>query len=90
MVEVKKMRDMLEEMVDEMLDMDGDVVIAGVTFSRCYILKQLDPTAYRTLCIDMADSHIEDLQSDLDCLDPVEDFDEYEELKSRIDELSGI
>jgi len=84
------MRDMLEEMVDEMLDMDGDIKIAGVTFSRSYILRKLDPIAYRTLCVDMADSHIEDLQDDLDCLDPVEDFDEVEELKSRIAELSGI
>jgi hypothetical protein len=84
------MRDMLEEMVDEMLDMDGDIKIAGVTFSRSYILRKLDPIAYRTLCVDMADSHIEDLQDDLDCLDPVEDFDEVEDLKSRIAELSGI
>ena len=84
------MIDMLEEIVDEMLDMDGDIKIAGVTFSRSAILKQMDPTAYRTLCVDMADAHLEDLRADLDCLDPVEDFDEVEDLKSRIAELEGI
>jgi hypothetical protein len=84
------MRDMLKEMVDELLDMDGDINIANNIFSRSDILKTLDPTAYRILCIDMADAHIEDLRSDLDCLDPVEDFDEVEELKSRIAELESI
>lgn len=84
------MRDIVCEMVDEMLDMDGDVTIAGVTFSRSAILKRLDPTAYRELCIDFADAHITDLQDELDCLDPVEDFDEVQDLKSRIEELEGI
>ena len=81
---------MLKEMVDELLDMDGDIVIAGVTFSRSAILKEMDPIAYRELCIDMADAHIEDLQDELDCLDEVEDFDEVEDLKARIKELESI
>jgi len=84
------MRDELEDMVNELLDMDGDVKIAGVTFSRSYILRKLDPIAYRTLCVDMADAHLEDLRDDLSRLDPVADFDEVEELKSRIAELSEV
>jgi hypothetical protein len=84
------MRDELEDMVNEMLDMNGDVKIAGVTFSRSYILRKLDPTAYRTLCVDMADAHLEDLRDDLSRLDPVTDFDEVEELKARIAELESV
>jgi hypothetical protein len=84
------MRDELKEMVDEMLDMNGDITIAGVTFSRSYILRKLDPIAYRTLCVDMADSHLEDLRDDLSRLDPVTDFDEVEDLKARIAELESI
>jgi hypothetical protein len=84
------MRDELEDMVNEMLDMNGDVKIAGVTFSRSYILRKLDPIAYRELCIDMADSHLEDLRDDLSRLDPVIDFDEVEELKARIAELESV
>lgn len=88
------MREMLQEMVDEMLDMDGDVVIAGITFSRSYILKELDPIAYREIMLEMADSHIEDLKSDLEYLEGAdisgEHYDEIDDLKSRIRELEGI
>ena len=82
--------EMIREMVDELLDMDGDINIAGNIFSRSDILRSLDPTAYRILCIDTADALIEDLQSDLDRLDPVEDFDEVQDLKDRINELENI
>ena len=81
---------MIREMVDELLDMDGDINIAGNIFTRSDILRSLDPTAYRILCIDTADALIEDLRYDLDRLDPVEDFDEVEDLKSRIEELESI
>jgi polyhydroxyalkanoate synthesis regulator phasin len=84
------MDSMVIDLVDELLDMDGDVTIAGSTFSRSYILKQLDPTAYREILLDTVNAHIEDLRDDLDRLDAVENFDEVEELKSRIEELSGI
>ena len=84
------MRDMIEEMVDELLDMDGTVEIAGSVFSRSAILRELDPTAYRILCNDTADALIEDLQGELDRLDPVEDFDEVEDLKDRINQLENI
>ena len=82
--------EMIREMVDELLDMDGDINIAGNIFSRSDILKSLDPTAYRILCIDTADALIEDLQGELDRLDPVEDFDEVEDLKFRIKEMENI
>jgi len=39
------MRDMIEEMVDELLDMEGTVEVAGSVFSRSAILRELDPTA---------------------------------------------
>lgn len=84
------MRDMIEEMVDELLDMDGTIEIAGSVFSRSAILRELDPTAYRILCNDTADALIEDLQGELDRLDPVEDFDEVEDLKDRINQLENI
>jgi hypothetical protein len=82
--------EMIREMVDELLDMDGDINIAGNIFTRSDILRSLDPTAYRILCIDTADALIEDLRDELDRLDPVEDFDEVEDLKSRIEELESI
>ena len=84
------MRDMIEEMVDELLDMEGTVEIAGSIFSRSAILRELDPTAYRMLCNDTADALIEDLRDELDRLDPVEDFDEVEDLKDRINQLENI
>jgi len=84
------MRDMIEEMVDELLDMEGTVEVAGSVFSRSAILRELDPTAYRMLCNDTADALIEDLKGELDRLDPVEDFDEVEDLKDRINQLENI
>lgn len=36
-----------EEQYDEMLDEEGDIKVAGCTFSPSQILKELDPTAYR-------------------------------------------
>ena len=88
------MREMLQEMVDELLDSEGDVVIAGITFSRSQILKELDPIAYSEIMLEMADSHIEDLKSDLEYLENAdisgEHYDEIDDLKSRIRELEGF
>ena len=88
------MREMLQEMVDELLDMEGDVVIAGITFSRSAILKEMDPIAYREIMLEMADSHIEDLKSDLEFLQDSdidgEHYDEIDDLECRIRELEGI
>ena len=80
----------IEEMVDEMLDEDGDIVIAGMAFSRSAILKEMDPVAYRQVVLEYADARIDDLQYDLERLDPEVDAIEIEELKAQIDELENI
>jgi len=74
------MREDILDMVDEMIDMDGEVKISGSTFSRSRILKELDPVAYRELVIDLIDSRISDLEYDIQCLDEIEDADEIAEL----------
>jgi hypothetical protein len=77
------------EMVDELLDSEGDVVIGSLTFSRSDIVKRLDPVAYREICNDVVSSQIEDLQYDLDRLDPEVDADEIADIKERIEDLEG-
>jgi hypothetical protein len=44
---------MYEEILD---DCEDEVMIAGIRFSPSYILKQLDPTAYRLGVLDLIDS----------------------------------
>lgn len=41
---------------DELLDSDGDVPVAGVSFSPSRILRELDPIAYRCGLFDFIDS----------------------------------
>jgi sugar-specific transcriptional regulator TrmB len=77
------------EMVDELLDSEGDVVIGSLTFSRSEIVKRLDPIAYREICNDVVSSQIDDLQYDLDRLDPELDADEIADIKERIEDLEG-
>ena len=88
------MRTMLEDMVDELLDIEGDVIINGITFNRSAILKEMDPIAYRELMLQLADEHISDLQDDLDFLIESdidgEHYDEIDELKARIRDLESI
>ena len=88
------MRKMLEEMVDDFLDIEGDVIIYGISFSRSAILKEMDPIAYRDIMLSMADEHISDLQDDLDFLIESdidgEHYDEIDELKARIRDLESI
>ena len=79
--------DTVNDFVDELLDMDGEVIIGGVSFSRSYILKELDPTAYRQVALDVIDQHLENLRYDLESLDPEEDADEVENLQALIAEL---
>lgn len=79
--------DAVNEIVDEILDSEGDIKIAGITFSRSYILKELDPIAYREVALEVISNHLEDLQHDLESLDPEEDADEVETLKALIEEL---
>ncbi len=81
---------MIIEMVDEMLDMEGDVIIGNLTFSRSRIVKRLDPVAYRVICNEMIDSHLEDLQYDLERMDPEFDADDIEFVKERIAELENF
>jgi hypothetical protein len=82
--------EMIIEMVDEMLDMEGDVIIGNLTFSRSAIVKRLDPVAYRVICNEMIDSHLEDLQYDLERMDPEFDADDIEFVKERIAELENF
>lgn len=80
-------RDDILEMVDEMLDMDGPVMIGSLEFSKSQILKRLDPIAYREACLDYINCHIEDLQYDLERSD---DEDEIVWLKEQIEELEDF
>ena len=80
-------RDDILEMVDEMLDMDGPVMIGSLEFSKSEILKRLDPIAYREVCIDLIDSHISDLQYDLERSD---DEEEIVWLKEQIEDLEDF
>jgi hypothetical protein len=75
------------EMIDEMLDMDGDLIIGNLTFSRSEIVKRLDPIAYREMALNIVNSHIEDLQYDLERSD---DPDEIETIKESIAELEDF
>ena len=75
------------EMVDEILDMDGPVMIGNLTFSRSQIVKRLDPVAYREICLDIVNSQIEDLQYDLERSD---DEEEREAIKEQIAELEDF
>jgi hypothetical protein len=79
--------DAIIEMVDEMIDCDGDVIIGNLTFSRSEIVKRLDPIAYRMMVNEIIDSQIEDLQYDLDRMDPELDADDIAEIHVQIVEL---
>jgi hypothetical protein len=84
------MVEMIQEMVDEYFDIEGPIEIGNLTFNRSYIVRELDPTAYRQAMVDMADSLIEDLQYDLERLDPEVDAEEIAEMKERIEALENI
>jgi hypothetical protein len=75
------------EMVDDVLDMDGPVIIGSLHFSKSQILKRLDPIAYREVCIEYVNSHIEDLQYDLEHSD---DEDEISWIKDQINDLEDF
>jgi hypothetical protein len=82
------MREMILEMVDELLDSDGQVItVAGITFLPSEILKKMDPIAYDMVVADVVDSQISDLEYELERLDEVEDAEEIEDLKARIEEM---
>ena len=79
--------EMIIEMVDELLDMEGDVIIGNLTFSRSEIVRRLDPIAYREIALDIVNSHIEDLQYDLERTD---DEDERAEIQEMIDDFENF
>ena len=78
------------EMVDEMIDCDGDVVIGCLTFSRSDIVRKCDPTAYRIMVNEIIDSYIEDLNYDLERMDPEFDSEDMEFVRERIAELENF
>ena len=83
-------REMIEEMVDELLDSEDEVVVAGIRFSRSAILREMDPIAYRQVVLEMADNLIADLQYELESLDPEVDADEITDIQDRIEQLEDI
>lgn len=85
------MVEMIQEMVDEQFDIEGPIKIGNLTFNRSYIVRELDPIAYRQAMVDVADCLIEDLEYDLEQLDPEVDAEEIADIKERIESLeSGI
>lgn len=82
--------DFVTEMVDELLDSEGEVRIGNLLFSRSEIVKRLDPTAYRIMVTELADAEIENLQYDLDRLDEELDADEIADIKERIEALENV
>ena len=74
-------------MVDELIDSDGQVLIGNLIFNRSDIVRKMDPTAYRIMVLEVVDSMIEDLQYDLDRLDPEVDAEEIADLQERIADL---
>ena len=79
--------EMINEMVDEMLDEQGPVKIGNLTFYPSDIVKQMDPIAYRQIVLDVIDSHISDLQYDLERED---DEEERQAIQDQIDELEDF
>ena len=75
------------EMVDEMLDSEGPIMIGSMQFYRSDILKKMDPVAYREVCINLIDSHLEDLQYDLEHSD---DEEEISFIQEQIEELEDF
>ena len=84
------MDEMLQEMVDEQFDIEGPIKIGNLTFNRSYIVRKLDPTAYRQAMVDVADTLIEDLEYDLEQLDPEADAEDIADIKERIKGLEEI
>ena len=78
------------EMIDELLDMDGPVMIGNLTFYRSDIVRRLDPVAYREMVCNITDSMIEDLEYDLERLDPEVDAEEIADIRERIEALENV
>lgn len=82
--------DFVTEMVDELLDSEGEVMIGNLSFSRSEIVKRLDPIAYREIVLDYVNVEIENLEYELDRLDPEVDADEIADIRERIEALENV
>ena len=78
------------EMVNEMIDGDGPVMIGNLTFYRSDIVRKCDPVAYRIMVNEIVDSYIEDLEYDLQRMDPEFDSEDMEFIRERIAELENF
>ena len=59
--------DDFEDEIDDQIDeIYGEVDIAGSTFNTSYALKELDPTGWRVLGIDLLDNMVDDIWRDID------------------------
>jgi len=72
------------EMVNDLLDEQGEVTIGNLTFYPSDILRKCDPTAYRITVNEYIDNMIQDLEYDLERTD---DEDEQVDLKEQIAHL---
>ena len=52
----------MEEMVEEVLNENNTIVIAGVEFEAGEIVKKLDPILFRQMVLDLADTFEEELE----------------------------
>ena len=84
-------RETILEMVDEMLDCDGQVLkVAGMTYTPSQVLREMDPIAYNEQVQGYIDCHLTDLRDEVECLDPELDADEIADLNARIEELEDF
>lgn len=64
-----------EKQYDEALDEQGDILIGNLSYAPSYVLKEVDPTAYRIGLLDYIDSL--DIEDDID----------YKEFQDKLEEL---
>ena len=81
--------DNYEDSYCDLIDSEGEVEIGSISFERSYILRQLDPIAYRVGLSEYADSmDIEDDETFQELEQDIEGLEEdIESLTSDIDEL---
>jgi Rad3-related DNA helicase len=66
-----------EDYADWIDEIEGEVIICGMSYSASNILREVDPTAYRCIFSDYCDG----LEK--------EDFKEYEDILEKIEEIEG-
>jgi len=55
-----------EDEYNDMLDVYGDVEIAGMSYQTSRVLEEIDPTAYRTGHTDFNDSLLAEVNDEID------------------------